>query len=557
MCDQRRTCLGIVALSLAFSALPVLPVEAQAQGAADLPAGPLTLERALELAEPHSEAISIAREAVQRAEGEQIRAKSGLGPQLSFSASYDRALASEFEGVFDTAALGPSCPPFSLNSQAPLDARVTEIERAIDCGAVGGLFSNTSGSLEIPFGAKNSFRTLLSFSQNLYSGGRNRAQMAVAAAGHETAALSLTAARAQLLFDVTQAYYDAALAERLVDIAAATLEQAGATLRLTQIGFEAGSQPEFEVLRAQVARDNQEPLLIRRRVNRDIALLRLKQLLDVPVRYDRLADSLGDERLPLPAVFADRVTAVETSLSSDPTAYTLQASAQLPPRTVITEAEAGVRLREGSLKLTEAQKMPSVTFNSSYGRNAYPAGFFPKFDRINWTVGASMSMPILTGGRQRGDEQVARAELEQARLQRQQVEELATLDTQSAWAELLASRAAWEASAGTVAQADRAYQIANVRYGAGVSTQLELSDSRLLLQQAEANRAQAARNLQVARARVALLPNLPLGAGAVAPSALQPPTQVPARPQQPTPSLGGQLTTVATTPRVQTPSGIQ
>ena len=69
-----------------------------------------------------------------------------------------------------------------------------------------------------------------------------------------------------------------------------------------------------------------------------------------------------------------------------------------------------------------------------------------------------------------------------------------------AWAELLASRAAWEASAGTVAQADRAYQIANVRYGAGVSTQLELSDSRLLLQQAEANRAQAARDLQVARA---------------------------------------------------------
>jgi outer membrane protein len=331
-------------------------------------------------------------------------------------------------------------------------------------------------------------------------------------------------------------------------------------MKLTQIKFDAGTQPEFEVLRAQVARDNQEPLLIRQRVNRDIALLRLKQLIDVPASYDlRLADSLGDERLPPPAVFADRVTAVETSLGSNPTSFTLQANAQLPPRTAITEAESGVRLREASLKLTEAQKMPSVTFNSSYGRNAYPAGFFPKFDRINWTIGASMSLPILTGGRQRGDEQVARAELEQARLQRQQVEELATLDTQSAWAELLASRAAWEASAGTVAQADRAYQIANVRYGAGVSTQLELTDSRLLLHQAEANRAQAARNLQVARARVALLPNLPIGAGAggTAPRVLQPPQQAPARPQQPPANLGGQLTTVATTPRVPTQSGTQ
>jgi outer membrane protein TolC len=57
-----------------------------------------------------------------------------------------------------------------------------------------------------------------------------------------------------------------------------------------------------------------------------------------------------------------------------------------------------------------------------------------------------------------------------------------------------------------------------------VSTQLELSDARLLLQQAQANRAQAARDLQVARARMALLPDLPIGA--TTPRVTQP--QVPA-----------------------------
>jgi len=65
--------------------------------------------------------------------------------------------------------------------------------------------------------------------------------------------------------------------------------------------------------------------------------------------------------------------------------------------------------------------------------------------------------------------------------------------------------------AGTIEQATRAYQIAEVRFQSGVSTQLELADARLQLQLAEANRAQAARDLQVARARVALLPDLPLG----------------------------------------------
>jgi hypothetical protein len=49
-----------------------------------------------------------------------------------------------------------------------------------------------------------------------------------------------------------------------------------------------------------------------------------------------------------------------------------------------------------------------------------------------------------------------------------------------------------------------------VRYKEGISTQLELNDSRILLEQAVANRALAARNLQVAQVKLALLPNLPL-----------------------------------------------
>jgi outer membrane protein TolC len=63
-----------------------------------------------------------------------------------------------------------------------------------------------------------------------------------------------------------------------------------------------------------------------------------------------------------------------------------------------------------------------------------------------------------------------------------------------------------------VEQAERAYSIAQVRYREGLSTQVELADSRLLLQQARANRSVAARDVQIAQARVALLPYLPLGA---------------------------------------------
>jgi outer membrane protein TolC len=525
----------------------------------------LTLEQVLTLAEPRSEAVVVAQAGVRRAEGDQIRARSGELPQLSASASYDRALASEFEGVFDFGG-GTTCPPFTLNPSATLDARVAEIERAIDCGAVGGGFfggdtanGSDDAANDLPFGRKNTFRANLVFSQNLYSGGRNGAQKTVAALGRESADHALTTARAQTLYEVTQAYYDAVLSERLVTIAAATLEQAGATLKQTQAGFEAGTQPEFEVLRARVTRDNQSPVLIRQRANRDVAFLRLKQLLELPADYPlQLADALADDALPPPTVFAERVVAVEKSLrGAESGNISLQMNTALPERTAVVDAGTAVRLREASLKLVEAQKKPSVSLNSTYSRIAYPDNGLPTFNRTNWSVGASMSVPILTGGRQRGDEAVAIAELEQARAQRQQVEEFAALDTRSAWAELVAARAAWEATAGTIQQAERAYQIANVRFTNGVSTQLELSDARLSLQQAEANRTQAARDLQVARARVALLPNLPVSApagGVVLPRLPQPatpPAPAPAQPQN-----GGQIRNVST-PGAQTQVGLQ
>ena len=88
----------------------------------------------------------------------------------------------------------------------------------------------------------------------------------------------------------------------------------------------------------------------------------------------------------------------------------------------------------------------------------------------------------------------------------------------------------WQASAGTVEQAARAYQIAELRYREGLSTQTELLDSRIQLQQAQASRARAARDLQVAKVRIVLLPALAAGGDRRAPRRAD---RQPARPSAP------------------------
>ncbi len=56
----------------------------------------MTLDDALALAEAKNEQIAIATAGITRAQGEEMRARSEIFPQFSASASYDRALATQF-----------------------------------------------------------------------------------------------------------------------------------------------------------------------------------------------------------------------------------------------------------------------------------------------------------------------------------------------------------------------------------------------------------------------------------------------------------------------------
>ena len=283
-------------------------------------------------------------------------------------------------------------------------------------------------------------------------------------------------------------------------IAESAYQQASAAYDQVRLSFEAGRQPEFELLRAQVSRDNQRPLVIRRRADRDTAYLRLRQLLELPAGTPLDLDvDLDGTTLPAPAPFAEALVAPQANPTGD--------------HVSVKTAEALVGVREAAVTIARSQRLPSVSLSSSLGSVGYPSsGVIPGTDdfRTNWSVGASVQVPIFTGHRLRAGELSARADLAEAKAVLKQTKEIVELNAETAKQDLTAAEAVWDATAGTIQQAERAYQIAELRNREGLSTQLELSDSRLALQFAQANRAQAARDVQVARARVALLSQLPV-----------------------------------------------
>ena len=461
----------------------------------------ISLDEAVQLAESQSEVVRIARAGVQRAQGQQYQARSQRLPQLAGSASYTRTLASQFSvaggpAVDTTKPVPPPapCDQYLLDATATTADRLAGLEDANRCALGGNPFASFG---DLGFGAKNQYNLGLAFSQNLFAGGRISAQNAVANAGRRSAEIELSAQRAQLRLDVTQAYFDAALADKLVTLAESSLLQTDNVLKQTQLARTVGNVSEFELLRAQVSSANQRPILIQRQSDREVAYLTLKQLLNLPLDSPLNLTTAVDDSVATNAALAN------IGITSDTAAI---------GRATVRQAAEAIDAQRGLLRVAKSQRLPTLALTSAYGKVAFPQSGLPGTGdfRTNWTIGLGSQIPLFTGGRIKGDQLVAEANLREAQARYDQVREFAALDSRVTINNLLQARAAWEASKGTAEQAARAYSIAEVRYKEGISTQIELNDSRILLEQAVTNRALSARNLQVARVKLALLPDLPL-----------------------------------------------
>ena len=500
---------------------------------------PLSLDEALRLAESQSEAVRIAQAGVLRADGQKIVARSQSLPQLGLSFAYTRTLASQFEALADAGAPGPPpgtppvppadgtiyyqpCSRYLAPAGSPDALRIAGLETATKCSAGSGLGIDFSS---VGFGSENQYNFGLQGTWDIYSGGRNRAANRAADAVRTAAEIELVSQRARLTLDITEAYFDAVLADRLVAIAESSLVLTQNVLGHTRLARQVGNQSEFDLLRAQVTHDNQMPAVLQRRTDRELSYARLKQMLNLP----------GNEQVVLSTGLGDEAAQAELARATVVAAPSPTADTSSIERAPAKQQAEALRAQQEQLRIAKSQWIPTFTLSTQYGRLSFPASGIPDFNNLltNWTLNLTATLPLYTGGRIRGNAMAAEASVREAEARYEQVREAASLDGQQAVALLAQAQASLAASQGTTGQAAKAYTIAEVRYREGLSTQVELNDSRLLLQQAAANAALAVRNIQVARIRVALLRDLPLGAGMItiplntgAPGSLIAPRQV-------------------------------
>lgn len=437
----------------------------------------LTMDDAVRRALAQGEEVGLARTQVEQAHGQVVQARADALPQLNTGLTYQRTFASPFT----SSGSGPVIAPFDPDTTGTLADRVRYLEQEYPNTLARGLADLFRAT---PFGRENTYIGTVSITQTLFQGGKVGAGLRGARAFERSAQAQLEETRQDVIFRTRSAYLAALYTERLVSIAEGARDLSASQLQRVQLNHRVGSAADYDLLRAQVELANQEPAVLDARANRDIALIQLRQLANIPAGTPlELEAGVIASGAAVPDVDEERL------------------NLDMEARAAIASAEANVEVRRQALRFYRGDYWPALKLAVNLGGQMYPDGMAPNGDwRRDWNASLGLSWTLFDGFRRRGQLAVARAELDRAELSLAQTREGAALDVERARAELVRARSLLQARQQTVTQATRAQHLASVRYANGIATPLEVSDARQAMAQAQVYEAAATRDYLLALA---------------------------------------------------------
>ena len=151
-------------------------------------------------------------------------------------------------------------------------------------------------------------------------------------------------------------------------------------------------------------------------------------------------------------------------------------------------------MREAAVRIYRAQRIPSLSLLGNLGFQTFPENPAPPgFSqwRKDWYFALAVNWNVFNGFQTKGQIAQAQAELRQATVEEIQLREALEIQLEAGLADYRMALAQLEARQETVVLAERAHELAETRFANGLSTQLEVSDASLLLDEARVNQVQA------------------------------------------------------------------
>ncbi|GAB4287603.1 MAG: TolC family protein [Ignavibacteriaceae bacterium] len=272
----------------------------------------------------------------------------------------------------------------------------------------------------------------------------------------------------ETVLNVQKAFYGVLLTKELLTITEESFQNAQKNLETVKAMFEQGLVSDFDKLQAEVQVENLRPVVSQMRNTLEDSKNALKIVLGLNQQAE--IDVKGDFKFDKMQKFVEE-DIIEQAMQSNYAIKTFELKAQVD---------------EAFIDLDRAEFWPNI---AAFGNYTY-AGTSDEWDFQNYsslTVGLSFSINLFSGGRTKSRIEQSTLTYLQTDEQLRQLKDIIKSQVKSKLLEIKRVTDLLEAQERNVSLAQRAYDIAIVKYKEGTATQLEVQNAELALKQAKTN----------------------------------------------------------------------
>jgi len=436
--------------------------------------GDMTLDQAVQLALKQNPDVLRAFQQIELTRGQVIEVRSAGLPHVILNASYNQEAPGLLQGPGESPVTAAQLTGVSGVTQQMAQQLASTLNAASASAA-----STALGDID------KSWIVTVQATQVLYAGGAVQAGNKIAKFTDDTSYFGLRNTVDQTIDTVRQQFYTVLLDRALIKVQEEALQLLADELKDQQNRFEAGTVPRFNVLQAEVALENQRPILIAARNAYTISMITLSRTLGLD---------------PGPQGNPTFHAVGELAVHERPLGLRNAIELGIERRPFLKVQRLAILIQKEQIKVALAGYKPQFNANAGYElRNSELTSKLD--DTVNgWFFGVVGQWNIFDGFETYGKVKMARANLETARITYEDSIHQVELEVQQAYANLQTARETIRSGQKTVEQALEALRLAKERLAAGAGVQLDVLNAQVQLTTAESTELQARANYNTALA---------------------------------------------------------
>ncbi len=318
------------------------------------------------------------------------------------------------------------------------------------------------------------YTNTVAVSMPIYTGGQLEGTIKAADLAMDASELALEATKQGIKAKTQAAYYNALNCRNQIKVSQNSVKTLEEHLRNVNAQFSAGTVAKSDLLASQVQLANAQLALVSSQNNYDVAISTLNNVVGLPASTElNLKDELG--YIPY-EISLEQCSEYAQENRPDILAADYKVK--------IAEAKRDVA-SSGNLPKVNAAVSKTITGEKPFHEDNGPAEAF--FSQNNWYAGIGLSWDIFDNNVTQAKVKQAKFAIEKAKEAAQEARDNGDLEVRTAYLNLIAAEKSISTSKVAMEKAQEDYAIAQVRYSAGVGTNLDVMDAEEKLTSAQSN----------------------------------------------------------------------